>query len=83
MSKTTVAEFRKMTVADLRKEEMQQRTELAKLRLAVHMQKEKNAAKYTAAKKQLARLLTVVTEKAAEELQKKSSDTTLSTPSAK
>ena len=79
-STTTIKELRNMQISDLIKEIKSQRTLVAKLRLGVKMQKEKDTSKYTREKKQLSRMMTVLTEKRAEELQKAIADATVPAP---
>ena len=61
--KVTIAELRKMGVKDLLGEIVLKRLEVAKMRLGITMQKEKDTGKYRTEKKQLARMLTVLNEK--------------------
>ena len=68
----SIAELRKMQVVDLLKEITQQKNLVAKLRLAVQLQKEKDSAKYKREKKQLAKMQTVLSEKAIEAEEAKS-----------
>ena len=60
---TSLTELRNMPLTDLRREVRAQRLLVAKLRLGVHMQKEKDTARYQREKKQLARMLTILQEK--------------------
>lgn len=60
---TTTAEFRKMQIADLRRDIAAKRNDIARRGLAVHMRSEKNTATYRFDKKELARMLTVLNEK--------------------
>ena len=53
-----------MSVIDLRKEIRAHQTEVQKMRLQITMNTEKDTAKYRREKKQLARMMTVLTEKA-------------------
>lgn len=62
-SSTTITELRTMQVSDLRKEIRTQRTEVQKMRIQITMNTEKDTAKYRREKRQLARMLTVLTEK--------------------
>ncbi len=64
---TTVGELNKMTVQDLSKEARTQRDAVVKLRMGVKLGKEKNSADYQREKKQLARILTVLTQKLSSE----------------
>ena len=81
MSKnTTLTELRKLQLADLNKEVQTQQGEVAKLHLSVTLGKEKNSAKYQLAKKKLARIRTVQSEKRKEELQSKKQASTVSAP---
>ena len=52
-----------MSLADLLKEAKQKATEVAKLRLSIKMQKEKDSAKYKREKKYFARLQTIISRK--------------------
>ena len=52
-----------MQIADLEKEIRSQRDIVAELRIAVRLGKEKDVSKYYAAKRQLARMLTILQEK--------------------
>lgn len=81
---TTVstAELRSMNFADLSKEVQQQKFEVAKLSMHVRLQKEKNVAKYKSAKKKLAQMNTVLTEKTKEQLQTDLDHSKVSAPSA-
>lgn len=63
---TTLTELRKMRPEDLLKEIRTQENSVVKLRLGVKLGKEKDSAKYIREKKQLARMKTVLTEKAIE-----------------
>ena len=78
---TSLAELRKMQVKDLRREVREQRTLVAKLRMTVRMEKEKDSAKYKREKRQLSRMLTVMTSNQADEATNasKSSETSTST----
>ncbi len=62
-STTTITELRTMQIADLRKEIRSHRTHLQKMRLQITMNTEKDTGKYRRDKKQLARMMTVLTEK--------------------
>jgi ribosomal protein L29 len=59
----------RMTPVELQKEISSSRSELARLRLAIEMQGEKNHAKYRTLRRSIARMLTVATmqEKATQE----------------
>lgn len=81
-AQSTIIELRKMPRKDLEREVRSQRATVAKLRLAVHMQKEKNSAKYSNEKKQLARMMTVLEEIRRNELSSADSGTTVSAQSA-
>lgn len=63
---TTTTELKNMNVADLRKEVRAQENAVVKLRLGVQMGSEKDSAKYVRAKKQLARMKTVLSSKNSE-----------------
>ena len=76
--KTVTSEYRNMQLADLEKEITDQRGEVAKLYIAVKMQKEKNSAKYKQQKKKLAQMETVLTEKRKEQLLSKGKNSTVS-----
>lgn len=77
-TKTTMTELRKMTLKDLHREVTSLQAAIGKLRMGMVMKKEKNTAHYQREKKQLARLMTALTEKSKEELSKSSPDTTVS-----
>lgn len=78
----TIAELHKMNLSDLQREVHEQRTHVAKLRLGIKMKKEKDTAKYRREKTQLARMVTVLTEKSkSDSLPKQSTDRTV--PSSK
>ena len=62
-SLVSLIELRKMNLADLMRETAGQQAIVAKLRLGIKMQKEKDSAKYRREKKQLAQMQTVLTEK--------------------
>ena len=66
--KSSTTELRAMSLKDLLKEIRDQRVTVAKLKMGVKLQKEKNTAKFQQAKKHLARLETVYGEKQAEQL---------------
>jgi len=70
---STATELKGMDIDSLRKELKALRTSVAKLKMGIAMQKEKDTAKYQKEKKQLARMLTVVSAK---ELEAKNSPTT-------
>lgn len=61
--RVTIAELRKMGTKDLQGEIMGKRLEVAKMRLGIVMQKEKDTGKYRTEKRKLARMLTVLNEK--------------------
>lgn len=75
---TSIAELRKMQVKDLQTEARSQQMTVAKLALGVKLRKEKDSAKYKREKKQLARIKTILTEKIAEELLQRGSDSRVS-----
>ncbi len=62
----TITELRTMQVGDLRKEIRSQQTSVQKMRVQITMNTEKDTAKYRREKRQLARMMTVLTEKARE-----------------
>jgi ribosomal protein L29 len=62
----SIAELRKMQPKDLLRELREQAATVAKLRLGIKMNKEKDSGKYSREKKQFARMKTVLTEKAYE-----------------
>lgn len=75
----SLTELRKMQIADLQKDITAQKVQVAKLRLGVTMQKEKDHARYKREKRQLAKMLTVLTEKKqAESLKQKEAQSTVS-----
>ncbi len=57
---TSVAELARMTVSELRKELQIKRAELAKMRMGLAMQSEKNSALYKCHKKDVARMTMVL-----------------------
>jgi ribosomal protein L29 len=57
---TPVAELARMTVSELRKELQIKRAELAKMRMGLAMQSEKNSALYKSHKKDVARMTMVL-----------------------
>jgi|GEM_PF-1606171 len=63
---TTTTELTNMNVVDLQKEVRAQENAVVKLRLGVQMGSEKDSAKYARAKKQLARMKTVLSSKKSE-----------------
>lgn len=65
-SHTSLAELRQMSVSDLRREIVEKRALVSKMRLGIAIQKEKDTSRYQREKKELARLLTVLHEKEAE-----------------
>lgn len=60
---TTIKELRNMNDADLRKDVRTQENAVVKLRLGVQLGSEKDSAKYQRAKKQLARMKTVLSDR--------------------
>ena len=76
----SMTELLKMPVEDLSREVQEQRTLVARLRLEVKMNKEKDIAKYQREKKQLARMLTALVQKQEKSLREAKNDTTLSAP---
>lgn len=71
-------ELRKQPLEDLRREVAAKRLTLAKMRMGLRLQKEKNSGVYKAEKRELARMLTVMNEKnTTEQLLKKKNATTL------
>lgn len=70
-----------MSAADLQQEIAKQKRTVAKMRLAIANQSDKNTSKLRKERKTLARLSTVLTEKQAEELQKSKQESTVSAPS--
>lgn len=59
---STTAELRAMSAADLRKDIMELKGNVAKNRLSVHARTEKDTAAFARSKKQLARMLTVLNQ---------------------
>ena len=68
-----------MQINDLQVEVREQERLISKLSLGVKLNKEKDTAKYTSEKKQLARMRTILTEKETEELLAESSESTVAT----
>lgn len=60
--KTSVAEIRRMTPQELRKDLQVKRAEAAKMRLGLEMQSEKNSGLYRAHKRDIARMTMVLHE---------------------
>lgn len=78
MSKhVSMKELRNMQPADILREVRTLRAELAKQRMGLALGKEKNSGSYKANKRQIARMLTVATEKTGESLQAKQADSTV------
>ena len=76
MSKAlTLPELRKMNADDLRKEVESHRRKTAELRLHVRLGKEKGVHLYHSARKQLAQMLTILSE-----LQRKNGEATIPAP---
>ena len=73
----TLTELRKMSVEDLRKEVAGHRRKKAELHLHVKLGKEKGVHLYRNAKKELAQMLTILSE-----LQKKQAPSTIAAPKA-
>ncbi|MBI3331557.1 hypothetical protein HYZ99_01195 [Candidatus Peregrinibacteria bacterium] len=59
----TTKELRNSQVTDLERDVRAQQSLVAKLRMGIKLQKEKDSAKYKREKKTLARMMTVLTEK--------------------
>jgi len=76
---TSITELRNMPASDLRKEVRAQRNTVAKMHLGIEMSKEKDTARYQREKKQLARMLTVLNGKEAEEKMKSKKEATTTT----
>jgi len=62
-SLVSIKELKNMPLEDLLREVKEQSAVIAKLRLGIKMNKEKDSAKYKREKKQLARMKTVLNEK--------------------
>jgi ribosomal protein L29 len=75
----SIAELRNMQPADLHKEAQGKRMSIAKMRLGLEMRSEKDSALYRRERKELARMLTVLSEKA--KMAPKSEKTALKTKS--
>ena len=69
-TKTTTTELRKMQAPDLLREVSAKRMEIAKVRMGVEMRQEKDTAKLSRDKKDLARLLTIARENSLKTSQK-------------
>ncbi len=65
-TKISIKELKNMPTDDLLREIKEQSAVVAKLRLSVKMNKEKDSAKYKKEKKQMARMKTVLKEKQSE-----------------
>ncbi len=61
-TRASTAELRKMQIDELRKEIDRRRLEIAKTRLSVGMRTEKDTARFRRDKRELARMLTVLTQ---------------------
>ncbi len=59
---TSVAELQRMTPDELRREINLHRTEYAKMRMGIQMQKEKNHALFLSKRREIARMETVMTQ---------------------
>lgn len=59
----SATELRNMQMDDLRKEIAEKRLVIAKMRINVHMRSEKDTARFLREKKELARMLTIASEK--------------------
>ncbi|MBU0458785.1 hypothetical protein KJ652_02635 [Patescibacteria group bacterium] len=64
----SIDELTNMQLPDLLREIKEQSSQVAKMRLGIKMNKEKDNAKYKREKKQLARMQTVLTEKSKEDI---------------
>lgn len=83
MKKMPAKDLRKMSVSDLESEAKALRLEIGKIRMGVELRSEKDTAKVKRAKRNLARILTVLGEKQNSEapaLKKKASSATVSAP---
>jgi len=67
----TIIELRNMQVADLAREVRGLRNDVAKMKIGIKMGKQKDTGGYRTAKRQLARMLTVFTEKDGNEKKEK------------
>ena len=76
----TITELRAMALPDLRKELRAQHTYVRKMRLQITMNTEKDTGRYRREKRQLARMMMVMGEKAKETLKKKPKTATVSAP---
>lgn len=72
--KLTTGELRKMQTVDLQNEAQECRSQIAKTRLNIDLQKEKDTSKHRKSKRELARILTVLQ---AQQLQQKKPASTL------
>ena len=59
---TSITELKRMTHDELRRDIALHRTEYAKMRMGIEMQKEKNHAAFKAKRKDIARMMTVMTQ---------------------
>ena len=59
----TIIELRNMQIADLAREARGLRNDVAKMKIGIKLGKQKDTGSYRIAKRQLARMLTVLTEK--------------------
>lgn len=72
---SSIIELRNMQVADLTRESRGLRNEVAKMKIGINLGKQKNTGDYRDAKRQLARMLTVLTNKQKTEKSEKTEQT--------
>jgi ribosomal protein L29 len=79
----STTELRKMSAEDLQKEITSRRAHLAKQKLSIGLQSEKDTGRFRREKRELARMLTVMNEmekNSAKELNKEQKDATIPAP---
>ncbi|MDD3897065.1 MAG: 50S ribosomal protein L29 [Candidatus Peribacteraceae bacterium] len=76
-------ELRSMQVADLTREVRGLRNDVAKMKIGIKMGKQKDTGGYRSAKRQLARMLTVLTMKNKTDERKEKTEKSSSSPSSK
>ena len=69
--RVTIIELRNMQVADLAREARGLRNDVAKMKIGITLGKQKDTGGYRSAKRQLSRMLTILTEKERNEKQGK------------
>jgi ribosomal protein L29 len=80
--RSTIEELRRMRIEDLTKEAFSQGKIVSKMRLDIALGKEKDTARFVKEKKQLARILTVLSGKVNESHSQKDAEKPLTTVSS-